>query len=273
MTTRREFAADQQGMSLLEMLVASLVTTMIVGGLMTMLNSMQFVSSDLESRTSAYQAARVAMDRIQRDITLAGVGLTPMLPVFPLISGRDDGGLTLRHNQEGVAYGLPANMPNDRQVIVPAGHEFEEGQLVALYDASGSIELAGIATAGGTRLVLDRSLSRTYRTADGAAVSRIQQLDYFVQVTDGASNLMRQIDGGTPQVIATDVVNFDVTFYNEDQPPAEFTPTTDVQRLRIRVVEVSLELRTALERIQAGDRPTFELTSRISPRALSILRS
>ncbi len=261
------------GIGIVELIVTTLITVMVIGGLMTMATSMQFVHADLDTRTNAFQSTRIALDRIQRDLLLAGVGLTPMLPVFPLIMPRDGGGITIRHNEGGQTSLLRADMKDDVKVPVPDGHGFQVGDIVAIYDGTGSLDMGTVAKTGDKTIQMSAGLSKRYRRGDGAAVARVVSVSYYLESSGGTRMLMRQVDTEAASPIALDVARFELVFFDDSQPPAPFTPTTSFSQLRIGMVDVRLQVTTPTERVQAGDRPTFELQTRIAPRALSVSRS
>ena len=120
------------------------------------------------------------------------------------------------------------------------------------------------------RSVSTPPLSRPYERVDGTAVMRIETINYWVEDLDGISTLMRRVDQNASQPIAQDVAGFNITYFDDAIPPAEFVPDTVEEQTRIRVVEVELAIETAQERLNAGDKPVFALRTRISPRAMAI---
>ena len=258
------------GVSLLEALISTALTAMVVGGLTTMLTGSQFTFEDTSDRSSAQQAARIGLDRMQRDIMLTGVGLTPMLAVFPLAVPRADGGIDLRGNPGSVTVAMNADMTGTRNVFVPNGGLFAAGEWVVVYDAMGAIEMAEIAQSWSDRFQLVSTLSKNYQVGDTAVVAKLSQTSYYLATQGGTQFLMRQADGGTPQPVAADVLNLQFRYFDDSLPPAEFVPDTPPRQMRIRTIDIELTVETPRDRVQAADRPSFTLRARVVPRALSI---
>ncbi len=264
--------ASDRGSTLIELLVSTALTMMIVGGLGMMLTSTQFVYQDTAARGNVQQAARMALDRIQRDVMLTGVGLTPMLPVFPLVVPRVDGGIDLRANPQSATVLLDADMTGLENVFVPQGAMFQPGEWVAVYDARGAIELGEVEQLWPDRFQLVAPLSKNYEVADTAAVAKLSQTSYYLETQGGIQVLMRQVDARTPQPIASNVLDFRFRYFDDSLPPVEFIPDTPERQLRIRTIHIELSAETADDRIQSGDRASFTLRARVVPRALSIVR-
>lgn len=264
---------NEHGTTLIEVLISSLLTALIVGGLMTMLTGSQFVFEDTSDRSTVQQAARIGLDRLQRDVMLTGIGLTPMLPVLPLVMPRRDGGIDLRANATSTAVIMSADMTGRRNVFVPNGSLFTAGEWVAIYDALGSIEIAEVSQVWSNRFQVAARTSKNYETSGTAAVAKLSQTSYFLATQGGTQVLMRQVDSGPPQPVAADVLNLQFRYFDDSQPPVEFTPDTPERQLRIRTIDIELAVETSRNRIQAEDRPSFTLRARVVPRALSIGRS
>jgi len=262
---------NQRGMSLIEAMLASVLTTMVIGGVLTMLTSMQVTNIDLQDRSAARQGLRMAMSWIQRDLTMAGVGLTPMTPVFPLVLPRDGGGLTIRYNTQAITDLIQGDTAGRTNIVVPTDFGGRVGDYVIVYDSTGGFDLTLVqeydpGTAG---LVVAPAMGRDYLVSDGTAIARVEQIEYWLDGT----NLMRRIDADAAQLIAQAVTAFTLRYFNDEIPPAEFTPTTAASQMRIRVIEVLLRTETERDQLQTGERPPVELRTRISPRPLSISRS
>ncbi len=259
------------GFSLLELIIVLALSTLMLGGVFTILGTTLVLHRDFGDRLSAQQQARVALERIQRDLTLAGVGLTPMLPVFPKVVPREDGGIDLRHNSGGATTFL-TSQPQGAKFNVNSLIGFAPGQTIAIYDATGAVALAKIHTLDerSNEITVDRDLGNRFEQANGTAVARIQEISYWVEENDGASTLRRKTDTDAVQTIDQNVVRLSITYYDDSVPPSPFDPQTSPDQVRIGVVEVELAVETWRERLVIGDRPSFTLRARVTPRALVI---
>lgn len=260
----------QGGYSLLEMTVAMGISLALLAGLFATLYQAQVVFSDFEDRTASTQGARITLLRIQRDLATAGTGLAPMLPVFPEIVPREDLGIEVRHNSAGVTSFLTESMVDLRSVTVSSVEGVTEGQKIAVYDASGSIDIAEIAMVEGNVLTLDRNLGKLYGREDGAAVVLIQEICYWVEPIMGVQTLMRQVDSELALPVLAYVVSLSFTYYDDSIPSAEFDPETPEDQTHILSIGVELVVETGNDRLDYGGQPWTTLRTRITPRALTI---
>ncbi len=269
-TSRPQLLSNCAGTSLLELVVWSAVSMLLLGGLFTTFTSVQRLYEDVDDRSAALQSARLALVWIQRDLMLAGVGLQ-LSPVFPTTVPRDDGGIDVRHNRGGLTSFVTRTMRNSRRVEVNSVVGFAPGQRVAVYDGFGSIELANIKSINEDRqrITLDRALNRRYRQADGAAVVPVQEISYWIDDVEGVPTLMRK-DGTEPALpIAENVVSFSVTYYENSEPPEAFDPETPEDQVRIRAIEVELTILRE-DPGYASDNQPIVLRTRVTPRSLLI---
>ena len=260
----------EAGFSLLELLVASLVSVLVVGGVLTMLVSLEGVHRDSQELIDAQQTARLALDQMSRDVQIAGVGLAWLLPPFPLVVPRADGGIDIRHNRGDVTAILAADMggPNSSlQVDSAAG--FEAGQQVGIYDAMGAMDVVDVISVDlGANRIVHSGASKAFLVADGTAVARIETISYMVQDIAGVSTLMRQEGNQAAQPIGQRIQTLAIAYWNDANPPAAFIPAGTVDQLRIRTVEINLVVQTENVRVNNQDLRTASLTTRITPRAI-----
>lgn len=262
----------ERGYSALELLVASTVTGLILGGVAVMLQAVQLAHRDSQRRIDTQQSARLAIERMQRDLMLTGVGLTWIVPPFPLILPREDGGVDLRFNQGGITDFMTRRMSGRTRIWLNDVSGFEAGQQVVVYDSTGALDLGRIGSveARQARLVLQEATSKDYDSADGAAVSVVQQVSYYIREIDGVRMLMRENDGDPPVPIAAGVVAFEVEFWDDSAPPEPFVPESLGDRMRIRMVGLTLTVEDTVDRLGGGDPPRFTLASRVTPRSIAL---
>ena len=272
-TDRSHRVTSEAGFSLLEMLVASLISILIVGGVLLMLDGIQQVYRDQQQIMDSQQSARLALERMQRDLQLAGVGLAWMLSPLPAVVPRADGGFDIHHNQGGVTAVLVEDMSDPtRHFAVDDVSGFEIGMVVAVYDSSGTMDLVtltDIKTDERQHLHHDGA-SKAYTVSTGTSVARVLTISYWVDTVDVLSSLMRKEDDDQAQPVAHFVRSLNVGYYNDAQPPQLFTPMTIADQLRIRMVEVQLTVEVENTRLTVGDRPAVTLTSRVTPRAMML---
>jgi hypothetical protein len=260
------------GFSLLELLVASLVSLLVVGGVMTMLSQLNDTHRNQQQVIDSQQSARIAMAQLQRDIQIAGVGLLWLLPPTAVIIPRADGGIDIRQNQGGLMSGLTADMTGPTgQLVVADVTGFNPGMQIAVYDAGGAIDFATItAVNAGTSRITHTGVSKAYLVASGTAVARVLTISYYLQNIGGVMTLVREEDGANTSPLAANVVaaGTSITYWNDANPSVVFNPTTTALQLQITMVDITLEVETADARLNTAVRPSTTLTVRITPRAM-----
>ncbi len=264
--------SGDDGFSLMELIVAGLISLFVVGGVMTMLVSVNDINRDTQLLIDSQQSVRIAMDQIQRDVQIAGVGLLWLLPPTPVIIPRADGGIDIRQNQGGIMAGLIADMAGINDAFtVDDVTGFSPGMQVAVYDAGGSIDFVTITAVdtANDRLSHDGA-SKAYTVADGTAVARILTISYYLQQIGGVWTLVREEDGANTVPVAANIVvaGTSILYWDDSLPSVAFNPNTNSLQLRITMIEIILEIETADPMLNTTTRRSTTLTTRITPRAM-----
>jgi hypothetical protein len=248
-------------------MVAMLVSTLVVGGVMTMLTSISEVHKDSQQRIDAQQQARISMDQLQRDLQIAGVGLAWLVAPLPLIVPGGNGAFQIRHNQGRVTATVTADMAGTNDAVtVDDVTGFAIGQTMGVYDSTGAFDLVTITAIDvGNNRLSHAGLSKAFTVADGTAVSHIETISYSV---DNANRLMRQIDNNAAQPIAGNVVNFTVTYWNNASPTAVFNPATEAEMMGIQTVQLALTIETDDPQMNTVVARQVTLTTQVTPRAI-----
>lgn len=263
----RRNAPAAAGYSLIELMVAMLVSTLVVGGVMTMLTSIQEVQRDAQQLIDAQQQARISLEQVQRDLQQAGVGLAWLVAPLPLIVPNGADSFEIRHNQGGLSSPLAADQAGTGGVLtVNDVTGFEVGKTAGVYDATGSFDLVTITAidAGNNRISHDGT-SKAFTVADGTAVAHIERITYAI---DAQNRLTRQIDNDAAQPLADNIVNFAVTYWDNSDPTVLFNPVTNAQMLRIQTVQVDLTIETVDPQLNTVNERQVTLTTRVTPRAI-----
>ncbi|MFQ5743628.1 MAG: PilW family protein [Acidobacteriota bacterium] len=262
--------AGEAGFSLVELMVASLTSVLVVGGVLVMLDGLERVHRDTQELIDAQQSARLSLDKMTRDVQLAGVGLAWLLPPLPLIVPRVDGGIDIRSNQGGLTALLTADMSGPSDVLqLDDVSGFQVGMTIGLYDAGGAMDLVSVISVNSNTNQLGQTgASKAYTVVDGTAVARIETVTYRTQTSGGKTRLMRQQGTAAAQPMAENVQGLTITYYDDSAPPVAFNPTTLADQLRIRTVEINLVIETENVRLNTTQRRTATLTTRVTPRAV-----
>ncbi len=267
-----QLTADQSGFSLLELLVAGLISLFVVGGVMTMLVEINDIHRDSQQLIDTQQAVRIAMDQLQRDVQIAGVGLLWLLPPTPVIIPRADGGIDIRQNQGGIMAAFVADMAGANDPFsVDDVTGFMPGMQIAVYDAGGAIDFVTVTAVDvGNNRLSHTGASKAYTVAAGTAVARIMTISYFLQNNAGVFTLVRQEDNGAIVPIATNIVTAgtNIIYWDDSLPSVQFNPNTNILQLRIRTIEITLEVETRDNKLNTNQKRSTSLTTRITPRAM-----
>ena len=269
MTTGRSWQASG-GFSLLEVMIASGLFVALLAGVSTMIASVRDNHHDSMARIDAQQSARIAMEQIQRDLQVAGVGLSRLQPPFPIIVPRNDGGIDMRVNRGQTTTFLTTMMGTAASALdVSDVSAFTVGQWIAVYDAAGSIDMTEItAVSTGPDRISHGGLSKAYDPADGAAVAVVQTITYRAVTNGSTLDLLREVDGANAAILATNLTVVQFGYFDRAAPPAAFTPTTLAEQLVIRVIEARIDVQAVGPRFVGRNPPTITLTTRVTPRAL-----
>ncbi len=262
---------SEAGFSLIEAMIASALFLMLLGGVSTLFGTTRDNYEDAAAKIDAQQTARIALEQVQRDLQVAGVGLSRLQPPFPIIVPRVDGGIDMRVNRGQVTTFVTTAMASTTDaLVVDDAAQFAIGQFIAVYDATGSIDMVqitGLTT--GPDTISHAGLSKLYSPDDGAAAAVVQTVSYRAQDAGGGIfDLIREVDGGSGAVVARNLTQVSFTFFDNAVPPAQFSPTGTAQQLLIRVIEARLDVRTEGPRLAGDGLPTIQLTTRVTPRSL-----
>jgi type II secretory pathway pseudopilin PulG len=257
---------DQRGSTLIEILVVLATAAFVTIAAMRLLTMVQFTREDLSDLGDARQAARVALAQVQRDLQVAGVGLTWLRAGFPLILPRSDGGVDLRSSPSGISTHLTDDAKKSNELEVKSAAGFAVGDTIVVYDASGSLEVHEIAGIKGNKVQLVAKLDNEFTVADGTAVIPYETVSYWLDTSGAFDGLIREVNG-EQSVLAVGLAEFNVTYFDEDGDA--FTPATEAAQLRIRSVGVNLQTQTARTAIQGEDRRRYELSTRVAPRTIT----
>ena len=260
---------EEAGFSLLELLVASLMVVLVVGGMLLILESVRDLHRDQQQLIDAQMTARLALDQMQRDIQQAGIGLLGLLAPLTVIEPRADGGIDIRYNGDNLTARLDADMGGTTGYI-PVGDEtgFAAGMVVVIYDGAASYDMVALTSVQPGQLHHASTLSKAYRVDDGAAVKRVRTTSYYLQAVNDNFSLQRQEDGEDAQPVAINVRSLAITYFDDSNPPQTFSPVTLADQLRIRAIQLDILVETEDVRLNTNGERTVGLSMRITPRSL-----
>ena len=236
-----------KGITLIELLVALVVTGILVAAVYRTFTGQQKTYTVQEQVVDMQQNVRAVINRMMREIRMAGFGNVSMvLPVtlggrtFNNVVNPDNpvaGSLTIVSATGSTTLtGIPAS----NQVTVNSLTDSQGNTLFDLgnrkYVSIGGVESYTITNIAGTTLTLSGTL--IYNPPVGTPVFGIRAISYQVGMMDGIPTLLRDENTGAGgQSLADNIENLQFGYLNDNGNPTANPPD-------IRVVRVTLRART-----------------------------
>jgi Tfp pilus assembly protein PilW len=251
---RSDVSHRSGGFSLLEVVIATALTTMLVAGVFALVNPTQGAFATEPEVADMQQRLRVAVDTLRRDLATAGAGadiagrtgslIGFFAPLLPFREGEDAIG-TVRTDTV-TAIGVPATAAQTTlaadllpgvltlQAVAEPGCSagtnlcgFSPGLTVAIYDAAGTFgvfTVAAVADAAAQITLTARSahsLSTTYRSGSNVVQVRVHTFTLKSDPASQTSQLMHA-DGsaGADVPVVDHVVALAFAYDAEPRPPS-----------------------------------------------------
>lgn len=258
---------NDQGFTVLEILVASAVGTIVLLGLYLLLETSHNTSSRGQQKLDIQQAARAGLDTMVRDLRTAGSGVPNPLdytnPPAAFTAGTADS-ISFLADPLNANTVLTANASSGSTLIsVNSTASFSPGGTVYIFGNDGESppinhwETRVISSKTGTSLTLNAGLSNSYIAGSQVAQPRTYTYDL------AGTTLRRDAgDGNGPQPLAENISAMTIRYY--DTADAEISPLSipahlnDIRRLEVRI--------TASKGGELQGNQTFLLNSSVRPR-------
>jgi len=250
-----------KGLTLIELLVAMAISAILIAAIYRTFIGQHKTYMAQEQVVDMQQNARVAINRMMREIRMAGFGMAGF--------GNVTEALNLQDGVNGFT-----------QVITPGSNDFgntitivggfkqirrDNGDPILIASASGNqitlnyatdnldgnahrficiggIECNTVQSRSERVLTLDNPLRYTHPT--GTAIYKIQAITYNLALSDGKLVLRRNENtGGGSQPVAEHIENLQVRYTLEDESESDFP----VDPSRIRMVKVTVTARTSMK--------------------------
>jgi len=219
---------DKAGVSLLEMLIALVLTGIITTAILrvyTTQHSNYIIQDDV---SNIQQNARATIDELTRNIRMAGYDLPPGIPAIVAANTNPDT-ITVAFRSNGCDTYLSAKMPNPSSELKCATSVscFYDGQWVYIYEPGTGygewFEISHVQDGSNHLQHNTMTLSKAYDSS--AVVVSIEYVKFFVDVNtaNGEPLFMVQPIGQSPQPYAENIMNlqFRYRLFNDsivDQP-------------------------------------------------------
>jgi prepilin-type N-terminal cleavage/methylation domain-containing protein len=203
-------ASPQSGFSLIELMVGMVVGGIVLAAAYSLWHTNQTEGYRLGKKIELRNNMTLASKRIQRAVTLAGIGLKGGAN---LSKGDDIGSDTLIifTNQGELSSPLKFNAYHGSSLISVTNPGAFEGASFVVVATDSSRELREIVDRNGSNLFIDAPLDLDHPVASTIALPAMRERYYSNQEDN---QLMRDVEGSAT-VVAKDVRNFQVSFRNK----------------------------------------------------------
>jgi hypothetical protein len=246
----------QEGFSLVELLLASLITLVVVGGAFELAAPAQRMFQAQPEAADMQQRMRVSVDALRRDLVMAGAGMyvgpapgplsdtiAPVMP-FKAFGDTPDQAQNVFFRSDAISFLYVPSTPSQTRLSaalaagaldplietpqncpLPTSQQtcgFTSGERVLVADAGGSWDVYNVdQVVNGVMTFLHRGSPSSTTYPVGAAVSGIRAGSYFLKsdVVAGTYQLMRH-DGWTTELpVVDEVVALEFRYFGVAQPP------------------------------------------------------
>jgi len=247
--------APQLGIALVELLVSMVLTAVIAGAMLALLDPSRGTFQTEPERADMQQRLRVAVDSLGSELQSAGGGAFqgrdngPLVywfaPVLPFREGRSaDPAGTFRTSTITVLY--VASSASQTTIQMPAAARsgpiqvnqepgcpdsvcgFQPGQIALLYDDTGSFDLFSVTSVSPPAIALRHEMTDSSKTyAPGARIVRAVARTFLLKADTGtgALQLARYDGGASADAPAVDhVVSLSFDYFGEPAPPSMIRP-------------------------------------------------
>lgn len=246
----------QRGLTLVELVVATAVTLVVIGSALTVIAHAQRIFRAAPEKTDVHQRVRVGVDALVKDLVMAGAGtymgratgslLFTLAPVMPYRAFGDspDPAAGVRHRPDAFSFLYVPSTSSQTwlQTALPAGAldvelasapncppstarqvcGLEAHDRVLLFDDAGRADVFRVddVVAGWLRLA-HRGTPVAAGYAAGSQVAEIRLGTYYLKgdSAPGTSQLMRHDGWGTDLPVVDEVVSLAFRYFGDPEPP------------------------------------------------------
>jgi prepilin-type N-terminal cleavage/methylation domain-containing protein len=235
-----------KGVTLIELLIALVISGILIAALYRGFISQQKIYSVQEQVADMQQNARVAINRMMREIRMAGLG--NVTDVLNLAGGVNGFTQVITPNNDNIT--IVAGFKQVSTLAADAEGGQPEVTLASAADASqfdgdsdgnkhrfisiGGTESNTVKSRAGQVLTLDNSLKQTHRAAE--PIFKIQAITYALGVSGGKPALRRDENtGGGAQPLAENIEDLQFKYFDSNNPPNETADPTKIAMIKVTV--------------------------------------
>jgi prepilin-type N-terminal cleavage/methylation domain-containing protein len=264
------------GYSLIELLVAMMLSSVVLAGIVWEFGFVSRTRMDLEQLVEAQQSARAAIAVITQEMRQAGACL-PRTGDPVALNGTDEGtrdtltvriGRVRRSDLTCIRVQLSAAAPQGSSVLqVQSTSGFAADSLVYVRGSTGSGNTFTVSGVSVNSLLLSTPLDADYDATSW--VYALEERTYAVDASADPPVLTVRIDGGAAQPLVPGVEAFNVQYVTTPCPPCDTldAPQDDEEWLLVREVAIDVTVRSRKPN-RAGEYIRLTSRSNIKPRNL-----
>ncbi|MFQ5716409.1 MAG: PilW family protein [Nitrospinales bacterium] len=233
--------SDQKGISLPEVMVVSIITTVVLGAAIATFVHQEKIFHDQGDLSKIKASGRSALQLLVADLRKAGYGF----PAGQGIASADDRSIAIRANFDNVFSWITSNVIGGSSFTVKAGDaaKFAVNDKIVLYNINdGSWETATIQAVDTTTdtITATAAFANTYLNLSPTIVNKYHDIVFSL---DNANNrVVKSIDGGDSTPLTGDVAANGLGFdYRDNANTALATPVGNLSA--IRQINVTLNMR------------------------------
>lgn len=278
--TTPTLAAGQRGFSMIELMMSIAILTVIMGGIVALLQHSQMIFKNERNVLDSVQDLRGAFEMLTQEVMLAGTG---QVSDFGIVAGTQTS-LTVRGNFDSVSSIALTLDSTSGTIVLGSADGFAQGQTVALSDPNGGkavwTTVNSVSSATKTIVVSTNATSITSGATlsdfgPGTLVDLIERIQYTI---DNTGTLTRTISSelntssATTTTLAENVLdaqgNVGITFaYSDSLGAAVATPITSTNAASVALVTIGLKVRTKDLDSQTHSYRNYALTTYVRPRS------
>ena len=206
----------QTGFSMVELMVGAVLGTLLLGGVYRLWSNSQAESHRLQKKIELRNQMTLSSKKIQRSITLAGLGFKSAPKLLKTDAPGSDT-LMIYTNLPEASTVLAMDVAGDLGVALVANATiFQYTSFVAVTDSLGG-EVRRILRREGPKLILVSTLSRGY-SRTSSKIYPVRQEKFY---TDQSTNQLVSVVDDRASIMGNAIRNFQVSFRNRLGEPTE----------------------------------------------------
>ncbi|MBD3257789.1 hypothetical protein GF377_05095 [candidate division GN15 bacterium] len=221
MKTMKKLLSSSAGNSLVEILIALALTGIITTAVLGLYYRQHSNYMVQENVTAVQQNARATIGEITRQLRMAGYEVPAGVPAL-VAANTDPDTITINYSPENCETYIDANMVTGASDLScgTAVDCFEDGQWAYIFhpDSGGGewFQISAVDEAGRRIEHSTMDLSKAY--AEDAVIVALQQVKFYISTPGdtGASMLMMEVPGLTPQIYAENISDLQFTYRLEN---------------------------------------------------------